>query len=86
MAVIYLNLLVLKTRQVGKLRTFYQTIGIELSQEKHGNGPIHFAGQIEDGVFELYPSSDELVERSTRLGMSVSNLTDTGLHRNMAGR
>jgi hypothetical protein len=35
-----LRLLVLKTRQVDRLRNFYQALGVELAEEKHGSlGP-----------------------------------------------
>ena len=36
MADISLTLLVLKTRQVNHLRTFYNILGIELKEEQHG--------------------------------------------------
>jgi hypothetical protein len=45
MAHVSLTLLVLKTRQVEQLRLFYQTLGVELVQEQHGKGPVHYAGR-----------------------------------------
>lgn len=43
---VYLKLLVLKTRQVERLLAFYQTLGIDFTQEQHGKGPAHHSGQI----------------------------------------
>jgi hypothetical protein len=41
MAGVSLALLVLKTRQVDSLRTFYGALGVELAEERHGKGPLH---------------------------------------------
>ena len=45
-----LYLLVLKTRQVDSLRTFYQALGIDIVEECHGQGTVHHAGLVGDGV------------------------------------
>jgi lactoylglutathione lyase len=76
MANVPLSLLVLNTRQVEQLRIFYQTLGIELAEEQHGKGPIHFAGRAGDVVIEVYPLSDDgtPVDSSTRLGFTVDDL------------
>lgn len=76
MADVLLNLLVLKTRQVEQLRRFYQTIGVELAEERHGTGPVHFAGRAGDVVIEVYPLPDDgsQVDSSIRLGFAVENL------------
>jgi hypothetical protein len=39
MANVSLRLLVLKTRQVDRLRAFYQALGLELAEERHGSEP-----------------------------------------------
>jgi hypothetical protein len=76
MAGVSLSLLVLKTRQVDNLRKFYGTLGIALSEEQHGKGPIHHAGRIGDTVLEIYPLPDDgsLADTTTRLGFIVENL------------
>jgi lactoylglutathione lyase len=75
---VLLTLLVLKTRQVEQLRLFIQTLGIELKEEQHGKGPIHFAGRAGGTVIEVYPlrDKDTPVDASTRLGFAVENLTE----------
>jgi lactoylglutathione lyase len=50
-----LNLLVLKTRTLDKLKDFYTAFGITFVEEKHGDGPTHFAGRVGELVLELYP-------------------------------
>jgi predicted enzyme related to lactoylglutathione lyase len=73
---IRLNLLVLKTRQLDRLRQFYAALGIAFAQEKHGDGPLHYAGTIGDLVLELYPLPEGagLADSTTRLGFAVAGL------------
>ena len=78
MADVSLTFLILKTRQVEQLRLFYQALGIELTEERHGKGPVLFAGRAGDVVIEVYPLPDDgtPIDSSTRLGFTVENLTD----------
>ena len=78
MADVSLTLLVLKTRQVEQVRVFYQALGIELFEEQHGKGPVHFAGRVGDVVIEVYPLPGDgaPVDSSTRLGFAVENLAE----------
>ncbi len=78
MAGVSLKLLVLKTRQVDRLRSFYQALGIDLTEEKHGAGPVHFAGQVGGAVLELYPlpAEDGPADATTRLGFAVEKLAE----------
>lgn len=73
-----LLLVVLKTRQVDALQKFYGSLGIELAQEQHGKGPIHFAGQIGDAVLEVYPLAEDDIpaDGTTRLGFAVEKVTE----------
>jgi catechol 2,3-dioxygenase-like lactoylglutathione lyase family enzyme len=76
MADVSLTLLVLKTRQVEQIRHFYQILGVELAEEQHGKGPVHFAGRAGDVVIEIYPLPDDgtPVDCSTRLGFTVEDV------------
>jgi catechol 2,3-dioxygenase-like lactoylglutathione lyase family enzyme len=78
MANVSLTLLVLKTRQVEQVRLFYQSLGIELAEEQHEKGPVHFAGRVGDVVVEVYPLADDgtPADSSTRLGFEVENLAE----------
>ena len=71
-------LLVLKTSDVPRLRTFYASLGIEFSEERHGSGPLHFAGRLGELILEIYPLGDgATADRSTRLGFRLSELDST---------
>jgi lactoylglutathione lyase len=76
MSEIAFSLLVLKTRQVEHLRTFYETLGVTLADEQHGRGPAHLAGKVGDVSFEIYSLQDDgtAVDSTTRLGFAVNTL------------
>ena len=76
MGTVSLSLIVLKTRQVDNLRTFYTSLGIHLTAEQHGKGPIHYAGRVGDVVLEIYPLPDDgaAADTTTRLGFVVERL------------
>jgi lactoylglutathione lyase len=73
-----LSLVVLKTRQVDALRRFYSTLGIELAEEQHGKGPVHFAGRVGDAVLEVYPLPEDGTpgDTTTRLGFVVERVAE----------
>jgi len=62
---------------LNSLRTFYAALGIEFTEEQHGDGPVHYAGRLGDVVFEIYPLSEDgpVADATTRLGFSVENMT-----------
>src|SRR5436305_3862908 len=71
-----LKLLVLKTRQAERLRAFYESLGVSFTQEKHGDGPPHYAGQLGEVVLEVYPlAGDGTADSTTRLGFAVGDLS-----------
>jgi predicted enzyme related to lactoylglutathione lyase len=77
MANVSLTLLVLKTAQVDRLRSFYEALGIAFTEERHGSGTRHHAGRVGGLVLEVYPLPDEgSADTSTRLGFAVDNLAE----------
>jgi predicted enzyme related to lactoylglutathione lyase len=74
--VVRLTLLVLKTCQVERLRSFYQAVGVAFTQERHGSGPLHYAGRVGDVILEVYPLPDSAsaADSTTRLGFAVADL------------
>jgi hypothetical protein len=72
-----LSLLVLKTRQMEKMRAFYGALGIDLAEEQHGKGPVHYAGRVGAAVLEVYPLPEEgtPTDTTTRLGFTVKQLS-----------
>ena len=74
-AAIQLKLLVLKTRQVDKLRAFYHILGVEFAAKRHGDGPLHYAGRVGETVLEIYPLAGRLApDAAIRLGFAVADL------------
>lgn len=66
MSVIGIKLIVLHSKQLDKTKAFYEALGMKFKAEKHNTGPEHYAAELENCVFELYPLP-ELVEASTDL-------------------
>jgi lactoylglutathione lyase len=72
-----LMLLVIKTGQLDSSRAFYEALGIHLVEERHGNGPVHYAGKAGATTFEVYPWPDASPpDASIRLGVGVTNLDE----------
>ncbi|HET6879248.1 MAG TPA: VOC family protein [Pirellulales bacterium] len=71
-----LKLLVLKTNRLEPLCKFYSSLGVEFAVEKHGAGPVHYAGTVGDAVLELYPLAAGAMADTTapRLGFAVTDV------------
>jgi hypothetical protein len=51
---------------------------VELSEEQHGQGPVHYAGRVGDLVLEIYPlpENDSPADTTTRLGFTVEKVIE----------
>ena len=73
---IELNLVVLRSADLEHSANFYRALGIELAREQHRSGLEHFAGRVGRVVFEIYPQGDGEGTTKTRIGFSVSSITE----------
>jgi lactoylglutathione lyase len=72
-----LTLLVIRSRDIDKLATFYAALGLRFSKHRHGPSPEHLSSTIGETVFEIYPANSANESTvSTRLGFSVPSLAD----------
>lgn len=73
-----LNLVVLKTRDPLELAKFYGHLGITFKNHQHDKGPLHYAADLNDVVFEIYPlpKGTEKADDTLRIGFMVENLED----------
>lgn len=68
-----ITLLVLYVSDLAASRRFYSLLGLDLTEQRHGGGPVHFAAELPGGlVMELYPAGEKAVTR-TRLGFMVGD-------------
>jgi lactoylglutathione lyase len=79
---ISLSLLVLRTTRIDACLEFYRRLGLELIEEKHGKGPVHYSASANGVIIEIYPQPQKNVtepgaEASIRLGFTVEALTAT---------
>jgi catechol 2,3-dioxygenase-like lactoylglutathione lyase family enzyme len=65
-----LSLLVLRCADLAASKAFYDALGLEFREERHGTGPAHFSCQLGTLVFELYPAA-EPSSSLERLGFRV---------------
>lgn len=73
-----MNLLVLKTPDIERAANFYRLIGLSFERHQHGSGPSHYATDLGELVFEIYPGQLERpLSSDTRLGFQVGDLDDT---------
>jgi len=72
MPIARLKLLVLRCRDLEASRRFYEALGLLLTTEQHGSGPIHYSCQLGDVLLELYPGGT--CTKALRLGIVVPNV------------
>ncbi len=67
----YLNLLVLRCKDIEKSKEFYEKLKLIFIKEQHGKGPIHYSTSMGNLVIELYPLTQDIMD-NTRLGFSIN--------------
>ncbi|MDA0167888.1 VOC family protein [Solirubrobacter taibaiensis] len=68
-----LNLLVLRCADPNATRRFYECLGVAFSEHAHGSGPVHYAHEDDDFVFELYPAGAGGTDRAG-VGLVIGDL------------
>jgi predicted enzyme related to lactoylglutathione lyase len=71
------NLIVLRSADLGRAEAFYNLLGVTFDRERHGSGPEHLASRIGPVVLELYPLGESAGTTATRLGFRVTSVRDT---------
>jgi catechol 2,3-dioxygenase-like lactoylglutathione lyase family enzyme len=66
-----LALIVLRCRDLQASRAFYTALGVSLAEEQHGSGPVHYAAELGDAVFELYPGKPGAAPERTAAGATL---------------
>lgn len=51
-----MSVFVIRTQDVERTVEFFREFNLEFVQEQHDDGPVHFACQVGDNVFEIYPT------------------------------
>ncbi len=70
------NLIVLKSQKYEELQSQYTLLGIEFDHHQHGKGPMHYSAQLEDVVFEIYPTQTLSNFGTFRFGLVVDDLNE----------
>ena len=82
MAELSLGLIVLRTATLTQTLEFYQALGLNFVEEKHGNGPTHYSCNLGQTVLEIYPGKpgiapDRKSSGATMLGFQVASVNQT---------
>ena len=72
MSAVSLNLVVLRVPDLERAAAFYSTLGISFLKHSHGKGPEHYAAELGNTVFELYPQlASDASTAPVRVGFQV---------------
>ncbi|WP_367871619.1 VOC family protein [Luteolibacter sp. Populi] len=71
----HLNLIVLRSPDIHRAASFYQTLGLSFTLHAHGSGPEHYASESDGMVFEIYPLGTKSAPTiGIRIGFRVDNV------------
>ena len=72
MAIVLLNLVVIRSTAIEQAASFYRLLGLDFVKHCHGSGPEHFFCTLDSMVFEIYSrQSDADSTAATRLGLCI---------------
>lgn len=69
-----LNLVVLRSGDIERAAKFYSAMGLIFAKHRHGNGPEHFASELNGFVFEIYPLGAGTPTIAARIGFSIDDV------------
>jgi lactoylglutathione lyase len=69
-----LNLFVLKSEDIDRTRKFYEALGCQFIEERHGDGPRHYSSVINDVVLEVYKG--KVANEGVTIGFCVNDLSN----------
>lgn len=59
MGIKHLDAIVLRTNDLERCAAFYRAVGLQVKEEKHGDGPAHFACELGGVHFAIYGADTE---------------------------
>jgi len=74
-----IDALVLSSHEVKKTADFYKSLGLDLVEEKHGDGPLHYACEFGGCHFAIFESKEGKAPAqefggSTKIGFNVDDV------------
>jgi len=69
----FLNLIVLRAKDIERLGRFYEALGLSFVRERHGSGPEHLTARTGEMTFEIYPCVQQQDTRGIRIGFNVDH-------------
>jgi predicted enzyme related to lactoylglutathione lyase len=69
-----LNLVVIQASDLEASKAFYECFGLIFGREQHGRGPEHYASEVGNVIFEIYPLRGGSPANPIRIGFQVPSL------------
>jgi catechol 2,3-dioxygenase-like lactoylglutathione lyase family enzyme len=66
-------LFVIKSTKLEECLSFYQSLGMELKEESHEAGTVHYSTKFDGVVWELYPTTKDELPSNNRLGFQLTD-------------
>ena len=74
------NLVVIRSSNPEESVRFYSMMGLDFSKHRHGNGKEHFASEVGQVTFEIYPQKTTTESTiKTRLGFNVVDVNSLAM-------
>jgi catechol 2,3-dioxygenase-like lactoylglutathione lyase family enzyme len=81
-----INLVVIRSADIDKSAELYSVLGLVFTKHSHGSGPQHYASEMDNLVFEIYPVQKESEPSiGARIGFRVYDVDDTAQRLQDAG-
>jgi lactoylglutathione lyase len=82
MAISFIDSLILHSSRLEKCAAFYRELGLSLEHEQHGDGPVHYAGELQGAHIAIYEAKPGTagargIGGATQIGFRVSSLEET---------
>lgn len=73
-----LNLLVIRSAQLHRLKSQYELLGLTFNYHRHGKGPMHYSANLNGLIFEIYPLKklQKAADNNIRLGFEIQDIDD----------
>ena len=65
-------LMVYFVEDIKRSKEFFENIGFPFTEERHGDGPLHYSTTVGGTVFEIYPSGKDKSITRTRIGFDLT--------------
>lgn len=71
-----MTMLVIRAADLERSRRFYSALGLLMSREQHGRGPVHYSSYLGETLLEIYPCTKKVPSGGLRLGLQFDSVDE----------